>query len=540
LKKNILSIGITLLFVIALLSPKIFGNNIGIENEEKLHPSISSLISFDGNILYVGGSGPGNYTKIQDAIDNTSDGDTVFVYDDSSPYFENLVINVSINLIGENKHTTYINGGSNDSKTIYVKCSDVTISKFTLINLSHDGLGQVFYIVGTPYIENIYISDCILKDNDKGIFFTNIRNFSVSSCHFYNNDGQSIWGYKDSSNIIINNCIINNNGKDLGGGWFRNGGIQFASDGPGSFSNISIFDCEIFDNYLYGVLIEKETADVIIQNNNIYRNTHKGIKTLKIKNLEIFNNNIQGNKNYGIIVNNCDNTNISRNNVQKNGVYNDDYLNCNSGIGLSSISSLFLYNNTITNNFGWGVKGIYCDSANICNNKIDNNSYGILLRSSNNNSISDNNIMKSVYGIVLYADSNFNNISGNLISENINGTNIYYSGKNIISDNNILENENGIFIRDVKLPDTKILGNHKIELNNFINNNQDAFFRIEPRGFKNLFSILSEWNNNYWGRTRYIPKPIFGTVNTFVFHYFPWIQFDWHPAKEPYEIEDIK
>jgi hypothetical protein len=31
--------------------------------------------------LYVGGSGPGNFTKIQDAVDNASDGDTVFVYD---------------------------------------------------------------------------------------------------------------------------------------------------------------------------------------------------------------------------------------------------------------------------------------------------------------------------------------------------------------------------------------------------------------------------------------------------------------------------
>lgn len=33
-----------------------------------------------GDILYVGGSGPGNYSKIQDAIDDASKGDTVFVY----------------------------------------------------------------------------------------------------------------------------------------------------------------------------------------------------------------------------------------------------------------------------------------------------------------------------------------------------------------------------------------------------------------------------------------------------------------------------
>ena len=35
--------------------------------------------NYNGNTLYVGGSGPGNFTKIQDAIDNASNGKTVFV-----------------------------------------------------------------------------------------------------------------------------------------------------------------------------------------------------------------------------------------------------------------------------------------------------------------------------------------------------------------------------------------------------------------------------------------------------------------------------
>ncbi len=46
-----------------------------------------TMLTTSGNTLYVGGDGPGNYTKIQDAINNASDGDTVFVYDDSSPYY---------------------------------------------------------------------------------------------------------------------------------------------------------------------------------------------------------------------------------------------------------------------------------------------------------------------------------------------------------------------------------------------------------------------------------------------------------------------
>ncbi len=55
-----------------------------------------------GITLYVGGTGAGNYSTIQSAIDAASSGDTVFVY--NGIYYENVVLNKDdINLIGENK-----------------------------------------------------------------------------------------------------------------------------------------------------------------------------------------------------------------------------------------------------------------------------------------------------------------------------------------------------------------------------------------------------------------------------------------------------
>ena len=50
-----------------------------------------------GNILYVGGNGSGNYTKIQDAVDNASSGDTIFVY--NGTYYEHIAINKQLFLI---------------------------------------------------------------------------------------------------------------------------------------------------------------------------------------------------------------------------------------------------------------------------------------------------------------------------------------------------------------------------------------------------------------------------------------------------------
>jgi len=92
-----LAVGIILLFVGTCIIPSTA------QNIEK--PSLPTL---RGNWLYVGGSGPGNYTKIQDAINASSDGDTVFVFDDLSPYYEHVSVNKSLKLLGEDKNTTII------------------------------------------------------------------------------------------------------------------------------------------------------------------------------------------------------------------------------------------------------------------------------------------------------------------------------------------------------------------------------------------------------------------------------------------------
>ncbi len=89
----------------------------------------------DGKTLYVGGSGPNNYSKIQDAINNASNGDTIFVY--SGIYYENVVINKSINLFGETKETTIIDG-EEKGNVIYICGNGVHVSNFTI---QHGGGG---------------------------------------------------------------------------------------------------------------------------------------------------------------------------------------------------------------------------------------------------------------------------------------------------------------------------------------------------------------------------------------------------------------
>ena len=97
----------------------------------------NSLSPIGGITLYVGGTGEGNYTLIQDAINDSVDGDTVYVYNDSSPYFEFVNINKSITLLGEDRETTIIDGHGSRNDVIYISAGHVTISGFTIQNCSN-------------------------------------------------------------------------------------------------------------------------------------------------------------------------------------------------------------------------------------------------------------------------------------------------------------------------------------------------------------------------------------------------------------------
>ena len=89
-----------------------------------------------GTTLYVGGTAPGNYSKIQYAINNASKNDTIYVY--NGIYYENIVINVeNLSLIGESRENTTIDGSENGD-VVYISAINVTIKNFTIQNSGND------------------------------------------------------------------------------------------------------------------------------------------------------------------------------------------------------------------------------------------------------------------------------------------------------------------------------------------------------------------------------------------------------------------
>ena len=188
----------------------------------------------DVNIFYVGGNGEGNYTSIQDAINIAENGDTVYVYSDSSPYNENIIIDKAIKLIGKNPENTVIET-NNQNNIIEIFSSEVEITGFTIshigeilsgyscIKLNSDNnnihgniVSNNYYGISLILSSHNTIYDNIIKDN----FFSGIK---LHKSHYNNLENcevtHSINGVilsKSTYNTIKNNEIISNNrGMDL-------------------------------------------------------------------------------------------------------------------------------------------------------------------------------------------------------------------------------------------------------------------------------------------------------------------------------------
>jgi len=196
---------------------------------------------------------------------------------------------------------------------------------------------------------------------------------------------------------------------------------------------------------------------------------------------------------------------------------------------------------------GW-YAGIYIKSnySTITKNNLSNNGIGVALKNSIGARISANIIISNdIKGIKIY-ESNSNNLSDNFISDNCIGIGLSGSIGNIIANNTIIDNDGGIYFsgsnnnriyrNDIILNNNKTLGAglflefsfyNIIHHNNFIMNYIQATFTSSYMMRHNPYT--NNWDGNYWGRPRILPKPIVGWWAPFL-----WLNFDWHPAMQPY------
>jgi len=241
----------------------------------------STKAILDGNILYVGGSGPGNYSTIQSAINAANHGDTVFVYDDSSPYYEQVSVNKAINLIGEDKNTTVIE--SNEPwGVIWIGWMGVNVSGFTIrlgipppdysycgialwqgetCNISGNIITNTYYGISLDHTALARIYDNIITDNTCGIYaFSSSKNYIYQN-NISKNEYGILLSFRGSHYFIYENII-----------WDNEIGISISTVEDASDNYIFL------NNILYnqeGLLIRGRYSDPP-EDNHIYQNNFIG------------------------------------------------------------------------------------------------------------------------------------------------------------------------------------------------------------------------------------------------------------------------
>ena len=311
--------------------------------------SIETLSDYD---FYVddnfNSSTPGWYIThfdvVQDAVDASSPGDTIFVY--NGIYFENLEINVeNISLFAENQTNTIIDGGIVDH-VINIIQDKITLSGFSIV-------------CGGVHVENEIYGINVLSNN----------NFITKNIVYNDNDG--IYVSNSRGNTVSENTLI---------GW-----------------RVSIFLKNITENVIKENNCNKITISDSANNNVITKNNvsnRVGIQVYDCSNLEI-SDNIVTNNNYGINIHRSNNIEIIHNFVSNTTYW---------GIGLEQTNSILVSENTVTQNslnseeynkYG-GIWSTASYDIDIKNNNIEGNEIGVLLEYTYNSKISCNNLLNNI------------------------------------------------------------------------------------------------------------------------------------------------
>ncbi len=199
MKKGVVP-GSTFLLVLLL---SISSNGTIIKTDFQLQTSFAT-------ILYVGGNGPNNYTTVQQAITNASNGDTVFVYDDSSPYYEHIIIRTSIHLIGENKTTTILDGENIGDVVIFI-ADDITMTGFTV---QHSGdTPKVDAGIESRSNRNVITGNQVIRNGAYAIgIFLNRSSDNLITENFISENGREGVFLENAVDCVIRNNVFTHNG----------------------------------------------------------------------------------------------------------------------------------------------------------------------------------------------------------------------------------------------------------------------------------------------------------------------------------------
>jgi len=202
MKKNVIVFGIVLLFLGLGFSSVTYASNLKINVNSNAIQNKTIYVDDDNVNGPWDGSIDHPFKNVQDGVGFANDNDTVFVF--QGIYYENVIIEKSLNLIGENKNKTIIDG-QNSQIVVTIKNSNyILINSFTIQN-------------GNPYglfvseSEIISIKNNILRDNEECGIFIEYGGDSLINNNIIKNNDCGIASLLSGKNCFHKNHFENNN-----------------------------------------------------------------------------------------------------------------------------------------------------------------------------------------------------------------------------------------------------------------------------------------------------------------------------------------
>jgi len=232
------------------------------------------------------------YCKIQYALDNASDGETIFVY--NGIYDEKIIINKSINLMGENRENTVIRGTyeepdsdlSGNNIVITIKANHVNITGFNITSIG-------------GYLHNLkFTRECC------GVYLNNYSDCNISGNNFYNLGHFGIKVLRGENTIIKNNILYKALDKEGCNIFLDSSNHSLVKNNYLFKSTICCLwisrctDCGIQDNIMLGspseIVLQKDDNNIVSGNiidNNAKNSDASGIFLVESDRNTIKNNN---------------------------------------------------------------------------------------------------------------------------------------------------------------------------------------------------------------------------------------------------------
>jgi len=323
----------------------------------------------DRGTIIVNVSGGGDYTTIQAAVDAAEDGETILV--EAGTYYENVVVNKSISLIGAGWDNTSIASSSyrdRDKILLTINADGVNVK-----DINFDGTGTAIFLDHSNST-NIMNNKCS-NGLSVGIKLSNSHNNFISNNICSGNGGyagENGWfgvgiSLTRSNHNLIQNNICNSNSADtfqytgsgcgIGLGYSTNNSVMnntFSfNQGPGisCYANSNMFFNNTCNNnggnYLFfttnGAVINGDLN--IIENNTFSKNCYSGLKLTghwnRAENINFLNNFGHLDFGMGLVLSG------SNNSILKNTIYRSDAYGINIERGSNNT---ICYNNLMNNN----------------------------------------------------------------------------------------------------------------------------------------------------------------------------------------------